>query len=534
MPEYLSPGVYIEELPSALRAIEGVSTSTAAFVGHARRGPVPGFLWRGPPPTFLPLSPLPFAPVGGFVLTPDPSPVFVSSFAEFQRTFGAPMPIAAPGDPDFGYLGHAVRAFFDNGGKRAYVARIVGTGATPGQIAVPKGQVYRLTRSARITDNPPKVYLNSTRGIKNGTLLKFVRESDGAVLIASANVASYDVQANTVTLTGALTANLEPTDVWVSEVGSALAAGGPIFIARNPGEWGNSISVQIAPSDRPPVTITGPVAPGSPVVPVLNVSSLYIGGAVEIDHNGGGRSVHQIADIDPGTRQVTLTAPMGGAALTTPGATLRMLEIDILVSDNSGVAPTESYRGMAWTQGVPADVRRHYAWTINANSRLVWVKPPAAEGFHLVDQPMTIDGFPQSPAGVGNIGADGSPAADADWVGLDLGPGQRSGIESLKDLSDVSIILAPGQTTQTVQLALIAQCENMRYRFAVLDGQRDPTGGALTSILTHRNVYDTSFAAYYQPWISVQVAISWSAFKHCRASTGNSGDRRSSMRKPAG
>jgi phage tail sheath protein FI len=121
MPEYLSPGVFMEEVPSALRAIEGVSTSTAGFVGRSRRGGVPGSVWPGSGTPSLP-----FTPVGGFVLTPDPSPVLVTSFAEFQRQFGAPLPIPLDGDPsDYGYLAWAVRAFFDNGGKRAYIVRIV-------------------------------------------------------------------------------------------------------------------------------------------------------------------------------------------------------------------------------------------------------------------------------------------------------------------------------------------------------------------------------------------------------------------------
>src|SRR4029077_7938018 len=33
MPEYLSPGVYVEDVPSAIKPIAGVSTSTAAFIG---------------------------------------------------------------------------------------------------------------------------------------------------------------------------------------------------------------------------------------------------------------------------------------------------------------------------------------------------------------------------------------------------------------------------------------------------------------------------------------------------------------------
>ena len=43
MPEYLSPGVYIEEVAARIKAIEGVSKSTAGFAGECERGPVPGY-----------------------------------------------------------------------------------------------------------------------------------------------------------------------------------------------------------------------------------------------------------------------------------------------------------------------------------------------------------------------------------------------------------------------------------------------------------------------------------------------------------
>ena len=38
MPEYLTPGVYIEEIEIGAKPIEGVSTSTAAFLGETERG----------------------------------------------------------------------------------------------------------------------------------------------------------------------------------------------------------------------------------------------------------------------------------------------------------------------------------------------------------------------------------------------------------------------------------------------------------------------------------------------------------------
>jgi phage tail sheath protein FI len=87
MAEYLHPGVYIEEIERGPRPIEGVPTSTAAFIGEAERGPV--------------------------------KPRLVTSYKEFQRWFGGVF-----GDSKF--LPYAVNGFFENGGRRLFVGRIVG------------------------------------------------------------------------------------------------------------------------------------------------------------------------------------------------------------------------------------------------------------------------------------------------------------------------------------------------------------------------------------------------------------------------
>jgi phage tail sheath protein FI len=86
MPEYLTPGVYVEEIEIGAKPIEGVSTSTAGFLGEAERGPT--------------------------------HPRLVTSFLEYRRTFGGLFGEAQ-------YLPHAVDGFFANGGRRCFVARIV-------------------------------------------------------------------------------------------------------------------------------------------------------------------------------------------------------------------------------------------------------------------------------------------------------------------------------------------------------------------------------------------------------------------------
>ena len=108
---------------------------------------------------------------------------------------------------------------------------------------------------------------------------------------------------------------------------------------------------------------------------------------------------------------------------------------------------------------------------------------------------------PAVPAELGNDGA--VPPDRNHVIGVDNGPGQRTGIQSLQDVDDIRIIAAPGETDVSVQNELIAQAETMRYRFAVLDGiDPSPTSTTVVNdVLRHRNAYDTSFAAYYVPWL---------------------------------
>jgi phage tail sheath protein FI len=90
MPQYLSPGVYIEELEAGSRPIEGVGTAVAAFVGLAETGPFN-------------------------------APTLVTNWTQYTTTFG--------GFVEGSYLAHAVYGYFNNGGGVAYIVRIGDDGA---------------------------------------------------------------------------------------------------------------------------------------------------------------------------------------------------------------------------------------------------------------------------------------------------------------------------------------------------------------------------------------------------------------------
>jgi len=108
MPEYLSPGVYIEEVASGPVPIAGVSTSTGAMIGFAQRGPTD-------------------------------APTLLTSTGDFSRIFGGPLPPGAAPNLNAGFnaLAYAAEGFFQNGGTRLYVTRVAPAGATPFTVSYP-------------------------------------------------------------------------------------------------------------------------------------------------------------------------------------------------------------------------------------------------------------------------------------------------------------------------------------------------------------------------------------------------------------
>lgn len=97
-----------------------------------------------------------------------------------------------------------------------------------------------------------------------------------------------------------------------------------------------------------------------------------------------------------------------------------------------------------------------------------------------------------------------STVDDDTYIGQDnADPEQRTGLFSFVSVEEISILAVPGRTTAPVQAALIAQCENLRYRFAVLDGP-PPPDDALANVQSQRQQFDTKYAALYHPWLLIE------------------------------
>lgn len=100
----------------------------------------------------------------------------------------------------------------------------------------------------------------------------------------------------------------------------------------------------------------------------------------------------------------------------------------------------------------------------------------------------------------GSNGTNSNVTSDT-FIGTDNGPGKRTGIHAFLDNDVVSIMAVPGITDPNVQLTLVAHCENLANRFAVLDMSENLS--KTDEILTHRNVIDSTYAAMYHPWLTV-------------------------------
>lgn len=223
MPQYLSPGVYVEEVDAGPKPIEGVSTSVAGAVGVTARGPDRG------------------------------KPVLVTSLAEYLRKFGGPIAVDAltrskwSDDPQLGEFWTfplAVKGFFDNGGQQLYVKRVVATGASASEVALGKGVMTFITKNALAGATTLK--LDNLSGIANGTELNV--SIDGS--ITAVTVSDYDSAGGTVTFAPGLPARAQGNRDFVQIKPAAAATGASVAIqAKSRGAWGNALRVRARVSD---------------------------------------------------------------------------------------------------------------------------------------------------------------------------------------------------------------------------------------------------------------------------------------------
>lgn len=267
------------------------------------------------------------------------------------------------------------------------------------------------------------------------------------------------------------------------------------FEAVSPGAWGNSISVSFSATSKAKTQIFDDLGNGS--YQVKNADGFNVGDVVTL--NGTSSSQYQIvSSVDDNI--ITLSDAFEGEVVDVdllPRITISTCEVDIEVKQ----AET---------------VEQYLALSFNVSSSNYIEKQLSKSS--LIKATVTPSDVPEAPIDILNDafgvqkdsfkiflkdGSNGTLSAlsDADYIGEDKGPGSRTGIKAFLDNSEVNIMAVPGVTSANVQLELVAHCENLGSRFAVLDMPIEAK--TVTDIMKHRAMVDSDYCAMYQPWLKV-------------------------------
>ena len=614
MPEYLAPGVFVEEVPSGNQPIEGVGTSTAGIVGATMRGPTN-------------------------------TPTLVTGFGAFNRIFG-------------GFLDHrvfrngldalpyAAQGFFGNGGGRLYVTRIVGPGATragaeifmaeaggamAGVLAArvaANGTSLRVTQGAGVADGDRLVIDDGDRtevvtasgaaadasvrliaplpedvadivdvtnqditvgaevavendmtaggipaidatGLAAGTVLRIGdTETPGLtefVTLTTADAPEIDeggllfahdretTEVHVVTLAAGTSRTLDtaaaagdvdivPADFADIAVGTVLAVPGGIrvvgavlsdvglaepagsshpagaavsvqqpvlaAIARYEGLWGNDLRVSARASSALETTAIGRSDAGETVIPLAQIFGLAEGSVLEFDTEGGVQRARVIrTDAEASTAEIA-----GGLDAPLPdGAGVRSVNFDLVISriENGREVESEFFEYLSLDPAAPRYAprvvgsfnRASVTASRSGGSQLIRLadltRTPADDGdeagaaTNRLRQPIGAIDWPLIEGGDDLEGID-----DFTFVGrASDNPELRTGIQAFENELGINIIAALRDSV-TVQKALIAHCEKMVYRFAVIDS---PQTSDINTALTWRRNFDTTRAAIYFP-----------------------------------
>ena len=461
MPEYLAPGVYVEETSFRAKSIEGVSTTTTGFIGPTRYGPL------------------------------DIEPEIITSLVEFERTYGGKEKLEFLNEFDDtiqevdNYMWHAARAFFEEGGKRLYVSRVYSVLET--------SPVSTGCSSATIGNSPPGLNVHARfPGRAGDARVTFTFNVGQNVLV------DLDPSA-TVTEPGVR--SLQDRDV-------VMISGLHSPTASPPSVRGFYVALQdvqnktwhFSPTgtmeDSPPGTVIDladlvPVATEMRIVtvavsvePFSTGSSFYSERDLPLDpHHRRADNPDSVFDAfathvrDPNNPSAKFIANLTRArtvpiVIDNPAALDN--GVDVLNAFLDEASPANSLRDAIEKPGSSETERSFIALLSGGNDGL----------------------RPQAVAYEGAVNDD-----------TDL----KTGLKQFEDLEDISIVAAPGSTflyedtaygpqSRTIVRLLISHAEQMRYRIAVVDSGDNQS---ISQVRAMRAQLDSTYAALYYPWVRV-------------------------------
>lgn len=486
MPEYLAPGVYVEETSYRAKSIEGVSTTTTGFIGPCRYGSV--------------------------TLVPD----ILTSLGDFERTYGDRTQMQFADAPDLhNYMWHAARAFFEEGGRRLYVSRIfrpdtdddtriyqrptgnVSTDSAsggPGRTLATAGGFLdghaRQWVSAGAMGDPTGIDVDSSVQVRArfpGASGNYKVRFD---LRAGRNILSVDAEGN-----AKLAGSLQPNDiVWIGDADAPISnppgAGAFYRAGKDPvsGAW-QFVDASGTASSPPLIgdLIPSPLSDAGLAVHIVTLTVAV--------YDERGEAVGAWADLPPDPAHTRSGGRDSLFALfaVDPASALNARQLPIVIQGGddieTGLDVVEALFGAQ------------------------------VDTLTVVSSPMTDTPGQLLLKGIANEisltgGNDGRRPGPTEYEGKD-DPDElyKTGFKQFEDIEDISIVAAPGSTAdfstrdadaRSIMGLLVSHAQRMQYRIAVLD-----CGDALTisGVRDLRAKFDSKYAALYYPWVRVMDPV---------------------------
>jgi uncharacterized protein len=458
MPEYLAPGVYVEETSFRAKSIEGVSTTTTGFIGPTRYGPLN--------------------------LEPD----IVTSLVEFERTYGDRERLVFVENDGTttvmdNWMWHAARAFFEEGGKRLYVSRVYSPSGSPpalGFSSATTGGSPGLTVRARFPGRAGDARVTFTFNLGQNVLVDL--DPTVAVTPAVRSLVHRDV-------------------VLIRDLASPAAARG-FFVALRDAQNNTWNFSQSGDENDSPLTTLASLVPGDTEVRVVTV-------AVTVDPFVPNASTYSERDLplDPGHVRAGNPDSLFDAFAPherdagDPNAKFianlgRARVVPIVIENpdglDNGVAVLNAFLSDASSPGSPS--------TLNA----------------AIEDPDS-DARARSLSFVISGGSDGARPTASSYAGeIDPVTDLKTGLQQFEDVEDISIVAAPGSTfnfadptynpqARTIVSLLINHAQRMKYRIAVIDSGDNQS---ISEVRAMRAQYDSTYAALYYPWVRVLDPLS--------------------------
>lgn len=284
--------------------------------------------------------------------------------------------------------------------------------------------------------------------------------------------------------------------------------------AHYQGLWGNQLRARVRPTSLLDTIVAADAEVGDTVVVLDAVFGLSAGSYVHFSAAGTGLATLAVTSVNRATNEVTFATPLTVAI--SAAATAASLEYDLIIErlEKDKVVESEAFEYL----GLHPSHTRYGPKIVGTFNRDTLLTSDSGESqlVRLSDLTLADDGTPLADEVIVNRASQLSSATvrhftqglddlanvdDSTYIGaFSDDPGSRTGVQSLENEESVSMVAVPGRTSVMVQKALIAHCEKMGYRFAVIETPRDSN---IKAAITHRQNFDTTRAAIYYPWLVV-------------------------------